>query len=332
MLLIADGNNLAWAGYHALRRSMPAETPEQKVRCTLLGLTQSVLGLAIRGGEPPFQGRPEYTASLFAGKISGLTVAFDQGRPLRRRSIYTPYQTGRESDPSFAENETHILEAIRQFIEAARYLPVTVARGLNTEAYDLISFIALGAEGPARIASSDRDFLQLVDARVSIYSNVKRVVIDLTNFDAHAAPKTASGEAVVFPRERYLDYRVASGDTSDDLPGIPGLGTIGAARLLALGPLDSYLEEPSLAARALGRQNAKLSTVLRSGEAAEIVARNRVLMDLRAAAARYDTIDEMVTQGAWDEASFRSWVAEQRIAGMEVEAAVRAMEGIASGG
>jgi 5'-3' exonuclease len=331
VLIIADGNNLAWAGYHALRRAMPSETPEQKVRCTLLGLTQSVLGLAIRGGEPPMQGRPEYTASMFAGKVTGLAIAFDEGRPLRRRSIYAPYQTGRESDPSFAENEIHILEAIRQFIELTAYLPVTVARGVNTEADDLISFLALHTEGPVRIASTDRDFLQLVDERVSIYSNVKRVVIDLDSFDSHAAPKTASGEAVVFPRDRYLDYRVASGDTSDDLPGIPGLGTIGAARLLAAGPLDAYLEEPSLAARALGRQNARLSTVLRNGEAASIVARNRVLMDLRAAAARYETIDEMVTSGRWDSAAFREWVAEQRIAGMEIEAAVRAMEGIVVG-
>ncbi len=58
MLLLADGNNMAWAGFHALRRAMEAETPEQKTRATLLGLTQSVLGLAVRGGEPPLPGRP----------------------------------------------------------------------------------------------------------------------------------------------------------------------------------------------------------------------------------------------------------------------------------
>ena len=325
MFIIADGNNLAWAGYHGLRRFMASETPAEKVRCALLGLTQSALGLAVRGGEPPMQGRPEYTASIFAGRVTRMAVAFDEGRPLRRRIIYPPYQTGRESDPSFAQNEIHILEAIRQFSEMARMLPVTIARGINTEADDLISFMTLAADGPVRIASTDRDFLQLVDARVTIYSTVKRVVIDTDNFDAQAAPRTASGETVVFPRERYLDYRVASGDSSDDLPGIPGLGTVGAARLLAMAPLDDYLADPALAARALGRQNARLSTALRSGEATQIVARNRVLMDLRAAAARYETIDDMVTTGTWDETGFRAWVADQRIAGMEIEAAVRAM-------
>ena len=53
MLLIADGNNLAWAGFHALRKPMAAETPELKVRATLLGLTQSVIGMIVRAGEPP---------------------------------------------------------------------------------------------------------------------------------------------------------------------------------------------------------------------------------------------------------------------------------------
>ncbi len=53
MLLIADGNNLAWAGFHALRRAMGAEAPDEKVRAALLGLTQSVVGFAVRAGEPP---------------------------------------------------------------------------------------------------------------------------------------------------------------------------------------------------------------------------------------------------------------------------------------
>lgn len=329
MFIIADGNNLAWAGYHALRRSMASETPAQKVRCALLGLTQSVIGLVIRGGEPPIAGRPEHTASMFAGKTTRLAVVFDQGRPIRRRAIYPPYQTGRESDPSFMENEDHVVEAIRQFSEMATLLPATIARGLNTEADDLISFLALAAPGPVRIASTDRDFLQLVDERVTIYSTVKRVVIDVESFDAQAAPRTARGEPVIFPRERYLDYRAASGDSSDDLPGIPGLGTIGAARLLAAAPLDAYLADPALAAQALGRQNAKLAASLTSGAAAAIVARNRALMDLRAAAARYESIDDMLTVGHWDEAVFRAWVAHQRIAGLEVESAVRALTPLA---
>ena len=329
VFIIADGNNLAWAGYHALRRSMPIDTPAQKIRVALLGLTQSVLGLAVRGGEPPEAGAPGAIARRNAGKATRLAIAFDHGRPLRRRIVWPQYQMGRESDPQFAENEVHILAAIAQFIEMAKMLPVEIYRGVNTEADDLIAYAVLHSEGLVRVASSDRDFLQLVDERMSIYSPLKRVVVDLTNFDDQAAPRSADKKPVYFPRERYLDYRAASGDTSDDLPGIPGLGTIGAARLLAMFPLDEYLAEPVLAGRALGRQNLRLSQALRSGEAATVVARNRVLMDLRAAAARYESLEEMTQVGAWDEQAFRAWFTGQRIAGLELEAAVRAMEGVA---
>ncbi len=329
MLILVDGNNLAWAGYHALRRSMNPETPAEKVRTALLGLTQATLGLVVRGGLPPASGAPAAIARRNAGNVSGLFVAFDEGRPLLSRGIWPAYQTSRESDPQFAQNEVHIVEAIRQFSEMAKMLPIDVARGINTEADDLLAHRALSWPGAVRISSSDRDFMQLVSDRVSIYSPIKRVVIDLENFDEHAAPKSASGERVVFPRERYLDYRAASGDTSDDLPGLPGLGTLGAARILQMYTLDEVLAEPVYAARALGRQNAKLSSVLRSGQGAEIVARNRILMDLRLAAARYESIDEMTVPGSFDEAGFRHWLGEQRLAGLDTEAAVIAMSAFA---
>ena len=331
MFLIADGNNLAWAGFHALRRFMASETPEEKTRCALVGLTQSVLGAAIRGGEAPEAGAPGAIAKKYAGRVTRLAVAFDEGRPLRRRLVWPTYQLSRESDPSFAENERFILDAITQFREMAQMLPIEVYRGENTEADDLIAFATVHSEGPVRIASTDRDFMQLLDERVSIYSPVKRVVITTENFAEQAAPRTADKTPIFFPRERYLDYRVASGDASDDLPGIPGLGTVGAARLLAAAPLDAYLEDPSRATQALGRSNVRLLAALRN-EGPEIVARNRVLMDLRAAAARYESLDEMTQTGVWDEQGFRAWVSEQRIAGMEVDAASRAMASVAGDG
>ncbi len=330
MFVIADGNNLAWAGFHGLRRFMASETPEERTRCALVGLTQSVIGLAVRGGEPPEAGAPGAVARKYAGRVTRLSVAFDQGRPLRRRIVWPTYQLSRESDPSFAENEGFILAAIAQFMEMARMLPIEVYRGENTEADDLIAYAAIHSEGAVRIASTDRDFMQLLDERLTIYSPVKRAVIDVGNFDEFAAPKTADKTPIVFPRERYLDYRVASGDTSDDLPGIPGLGTVGAARLLAAAPLDAYLEDPSLASKALGRSNIRLLAALKN-EAREIVARNRVLMDLRAAAARYDSLADITMVGTWDREGFRSWMKEQRIAGLDVEAAVRALDAVAAG-
>ncbi len=335
MLLIIDGNNVAWAGFHALRRPMGADTPEKKARAAVLGLVQGVTGLAARAGEPPDSNRRKAgQASMFDGKqrrLSGLVVAFDQGRPLRRRGIYPAYQTGREGDAAFAENEQYVVGAIGWFLGLAASMPITVLRGENTEADDLIAAAALqSGETEVRIASTDKDFLQLVDGRVSIYATVKKLVIDEEHFAGAACPRDANGEPVVFPRERYLDYRVASGDASDDLPGIPGVGTLTAARLLAAAPLEAYLEEPSRAGAVLGRRNARLEAAFATGAARETVERNRALMDLRLAAGGYTSLEPYATPGAWREAEFRARVREERVAGIDLETTVRAFEALAA--
>src|SRR5690606_28636242 len=141
----------------------------------------------------------------------------------------------------------------------------------------------------------------------------------------------SDGTPVLFPRERYLDYRAASGDTSDDLPGIPGVGAVTAARLVAYGPLDAYFDDPPLAADACGRRSTKVEAALRSGEAREIVERNRELMDLRLAARNYPSLEEYTTQGTWDEAAFARWLKEDiRPGNLDQEAAVRAFERLAA--
>ena len=329
MLLIADGNNLAWAGFHALRRPMGAETPEQKTRAALLGLAQQVIGIVVRGGEPP---QPTVRNAAIPGHvISRAAVCFDEGRPLRRRSIYAGYQMGRESNPAFIDNEPFVVTAIEQFSEMAGALPIQVLRGTNTEADDLVSALIL--QSPAariRIASMDRDFLQLVDERVSIYAPVKRVIVDDANFAEATSPRDSSDRPAYFPRERFLDYRAASGDASDNLPGIPGVGALTAAKLLAHAALDEYFERPALVNTALERRNVKIEGAFRSGDARVVVERNREMMDLRKAAAGYPDLGPYTAEGSWDERAFRAWVAEQRIAGVEVEAACRAFEAIAS--
>lgn len=326
MFLVADGNNLAWAGFHALRRPMGADTPEKKARAALLGFTQSFLGMVIRGGEPPstrpFEAEP--------GTITAASVVFDEGRPLRRRAIFPGYQLGREGDPNFMDNEPFVLEAIAQFSMAAMALPVSVLRGMNTEADDLMAALVVQSTAPrVRIASTDRDFLQLVDEQVSVYAPVKRLVIDAANLASAVSPSGTDGVPVTFPRARYLDFRAASGDASDNLPGIAGIGALTAAKLLAAGPMEDYFNDPARAGSVLGRRNQKLESTLATAEARAQFERNRELMDLRAAAARFPDLDGYTLRGTWDENAFRGWVKEQRIAGLDVNAACRAMEALA---
>jgi len=332
MLVIADGNNLSWAAFHSLGKAMGAETPEEKTRATLLGLSQSIIGPIARGGAPfeaglqlSFGDDPKFPP------VTGIAVVFDHGRPLRRRSIYPPYQTGREGQPAFIDNEPYVLAAIDQFTESAlRCMPITILRGENTEADDLAAALTLQTPGPVRIASSDRDFLQLLDERVSIFSFIKKLVIDHGNFDDEVMPHPKDGPPMVFPRERFLDYRAMSGDSSDDLPGIPGVGSLTAARLLGVRPLDDYLADPSRIEPALGRANRKVEVAFRDGTAAAVIARNRQLMDLRAAAQRYADLGLYRRDGAWDEPAFRAWLDELRAARLDVDGAVATIAGVAA--
>lgn len=314
MLLILDGNNLAWAGFYALERAMKPEDEERRRRVAMLGLIGGVLGSIARAGEPP--------GSAIDHRLTDVAICFDEGRPVRRRALYPPYQTGREGDPKFVQNEPTILAAVAEFEEmAARMLPVAVVRGRDVEADDLIAGLAHRHDGQAvRIVSTDRDFLQLLGPNVTVYAPVKKLVITETTLMDAVAPKTSSGERVVFPRDRFLDYRTMIGDPSDNIEGIPGMGELSAARLMAAAPLASYFGSPARVRSVLGRRSDALERAFADGTAEAITARNRELMDLRRPSPVWDGIDDMTVRGRWDEAAFRSWIEEQRPGALDADA------------
>jgi DNA polymerase-1 len=324
MRLILDGNNLAWAGFYALERAMKPEDEERRRRVAMLGLLGSALGAIARAGEPPNSGIDH--------ELDAVAICFDEGRPLRRRKLYPPYQTGREGDPKFIENEPTILSAIDEFCTVAlKMLPVDVLRGKNTEADDLIAGVVQRNGGnDTRIVSTDRDFLQLIGPRLSVYAPVKKLVVTEANFGEATAPKTSTGQPITFPRDRFLDYRTLIGDPSDNIAGVPGMGELSAARLLAAAPLADYFGAPGRVRAALGRRSAALEQAFTDGTAREIASRNRTLMDLRVPSPVWDDLDNMTSHGTWDAAGFKGWLDEQRANSVDSEALVPRLERLAS--
>jgi 5'-3' exonuclease len=321
MFLLIDGNNVAWAGYYALERAMKPEDDERRHRVAMLGLAAGVLGAIARAGEPP--------GSETTGKVTRVAICFDEGRPLRRRAMYPPYQTGRERDPKFVANEPTILRAIGEFSQAAASsLPVEIVRGKNTEADDLIAgLVQANSRVAKRIVSTDRDFLQLVDAATSIYAPVKKLVIDAANFADVVMPK---GCRRMFERARYLDYRALIGDPSDDLPGVAGVGPVTAVAMLVHAALDTYFDKPAAVRVALGRKSERVERAFMDGSARETVERNRTLMDLRLPAPSWSQLDELTTRGAWDRPAFEAWFQDQKFSAVDRPALFARLESLAA--
>jgi DNA polymerase-1 len=130
-------------------------------------------------------------------------------------------------------------------------------------------------------------------------------------------PKTSGGDIVPFPRERFLDYRALTGDPSDNLPGVPGIGPLSAAKMLAAGELDAYFGDSTAVRVALGRKSAIAEAAFGDGTAAEVVARNRTLMDLRSGAPCWDDLPSYTTVGTYDRAKLEAWLDEQKITSVD---------------
>ncbi|MEX0750559.1 MAG: hypothetical protein WD359_07085, partial [Dehalococcoidia bacterium] len=168
-------------------------------------------------------------------------------------------------------------------------------------------------EGTARIVSTDRDFLQLIGPKLSVYAPVKRIIIDESNFFEAAAPRTSKGDPVVFPRERFLDYRALIGDPSDNIMGVPGIGPLTGAKLLAAAPVTDYFGNPDAVRAACGRRSDGVERAFADGAAEQVVERNRALMDLGIPAPPWERLDELTSRGTWDRAKFEAWFDDIRL-------------------
>lgn len=157
----------------------------------------------------------------------------------KRRQIYPAYKANRAAMP---EDLPHQLQLSRSYCDL-RGLSRLEAKGY--EADDVIATAVKWAEEHGYnvfICSSDKDLYQLVNKKVNIIDIRKeQKIID---------------EAAVFERFGVLpnqvrDYLSLLGDSSDNIPGLPGFGPKKSAQLLGLvGSLDRLLQEPSLAGSA----------------------------------------------------------------------------------
>ncbi len=207
-LVLIDGSGFIFRAFHALP---PMTRPDGTPVNAVFGFTNMLAQLL-----------KEHTGTHIA-------VIFDAGRYTFRNRLYEAYKAHRppapeELIPQFAL----VREATEAFGVAAIELP-------DWEADDLIAAYALAAEsagGRATIVSSDKDLMQLIRPAVQMMDPLKKKPIGL----AEVMEKFG-----VAP-DKVIEVQALIGDSSDNVPGVPGIGPKGAAALIGeFGDLEAVL-------------------------------------------------------------------------------------------
>ncbi|MVA23937.1 DNA polymerase I [Agrobacterium vitis] len=190
-----------------------------------------------------------------------LAVIFDYSSKTFRKDLYPEYKANRSAPP---EDLVPQFGLIRQATRAFN-LPCIETEGF--EADDIIATYARAAEAigaDVTIVSSDKDLMQLVTANVHMYDSMKDKQIGI--------PDVIEKWGV--PPEKMIDLQSLTGDSTDNIPGIPGIGPKTAAQLL-----EEYGDVETLLARASEiKQNKRRENILAG---AELVKLSRQLVTLR---------------------------------------------------
>jgi len=173
----------------------------------------------------------------------GVAVIFDTARKTFRADIYPDYKANRPPPPE---------ELIPQFDlirEATRAFNVPCIELAGYEADDLIATYARLARERGQevtVVSSDKDLMQLVGEGVGMLDPVKNRTIGLEQVV----------ERFGVPPEKVIDVQSLAGDSTDNVPGVPGIGVKTAAQLIAeYGDLDTLLERAEEIKQPKRRQN-----------------------------------------------------------------------------
>ena len=154
-----------------------------------------------------------------------LGVAFDVSRQTFRSEIYTEYKANRSKTPDEFKGQ---LDLVKEVLKA---LNIAYVEKPGFEADDVIGTLATQAEAQGfdvLICTGDRDAFQLVSDRVTVLYP-RKGVSDL----ARMTPAVVEQKYFATPK-RYPDLAALVGETSDNLPGVPGVGPKTAAKWLEM--------------------------------------------------------------------------------------------------
>ncbi len=227
-LFLIDGNSLVYRAFFALPESIATSTGEPTN--AIFGFASMLVKLITEYGATP------------------TIVAWDAGTS-GRTEAYPEYKAQRSSRPDLLREQWPAFEPL---VEAFGYRN---ARVEGFEADDVIATVAQRAmdEGIAvSIVTGDRDAFQLIDEAglVSVMATARGIT------ETKLYDRAAVIERYGIAPEQIPDFYGLKGDTSDNIPGVPGIGEKTAAELLqTFGTLESLLERTDEVSGAKRREN-----------------------------------------------------------------------------
>jgi len=177
------------------------------------------------GGMVGFMRSVRYTCDIL--KPSRCIIVFDgKGGSKRRRKIFSEYKENRKVKRRLnrnvdwgtapADEQQSMRQQMGRLVEYLEQLPLTLVSVDGIEADDTMAYISqqLLPKSDCILMSTDKDFLQLVDDRVKVWSPTKKKLYN----------KQAVLEEFGIPSRNMLTYRILDGDKSDNINGVMGAG------------------------------------------------------------------------------------------------------------
>lgn len=211
--IIIDGSSLMYRAFFAL----PLLTSSEGI------YTNAIMGFSNMLGKILTDYKPDYIA-----------VAFDKSRKTFRTDMYEEYKGQRAKTPDELKSQIPLL---KEFLAA---LGIAFIEIDNYEADDIIGTLARKSadeDCEALIVTGDKDALQLIASQIKVMLT-KRGIMDMQVFDEEAFKEKYAG----LEPHKLIDIKALMGDSSDNIPGVPGIGEKTALKLLTqFGDLENLL-------------------------------------------------------------------------------------------
>jgi DNA polymerase I len=209
---------------------------------------------------------------VLGAKPTHLAIVFDKSENSFRKALYPAYKANRSEPP---EDLVPQFPLMRETVKAFGMIPVEQD---TYEADDLIATYArqaVDAGAEVLIVSADKDLMQLIEPGVAMYDPASGVA---GAKGAREERKIGRDEVIAYfgvPPEKVVDVQALSGDSTDNVPGAPGIGIKTAAQLI-----NEYGDLDTLLARASEIKQPKKRETLTDPAVIEKVRVSRKLVDL----------------------------------------------------